>query len=381
MILSTMTEQRLIVLLTCREDETSDRLQTILQRQHVPVLRLDTGDFPSRVTLDAHFSGANWHGTLRQDGQIHHLETIRSILYRRPMHYRMNDELLPTHQDFCEHEAAHGFGGLLRSLNCLWVSHPDALRAAGYKPRQLSEAALAGFRIPRTLLTNDPAAVHSFFDECQGEVIYKPLHFGFIPVNLQEYESIYTSRLTREHLKELERVRFTAHLFQEYIPKRLELRVTIIGQRIFTVGIHSQHSERARVDWRAGYDDLRYSVERLPAVAEQHCLELLRRLNLHFGCLDLIETPDGSLVFLEINPAGQFGWVEQATGLPMSETLVDFLIHGEASYDALSPRRHLPLDRGNRGRHATFSGIAPSISDGASPSLCSALLRALRVAR
>lgn len=257
MIPSMMTDQRLIVLLTCREDETSDRLEALLQARCVPVLRLDTGDFPSCVTLDAYFSGGSWRECLIQNGQFYSLETIRSILYRRPMHYRISNELLPTHQDFCEHEAAHSFGGLLRSLNCFWISHPDALRAAGYKPRQLHEAAQVGFTVPRTLLTNNPVAVRSFFEACQGEVIYKPLHFGFIPVSLEEYDSIYTSRLTQEHLAELERVRFTAHLFQEYIPKRLELRVTIIGQTIFTVGIHSQHSERTRVDWRAGYDDLR----------------------------------------------------------------------------------------------------------------------------
>lgn len=83
-----------------------------------------------------------------------------------------------------------------------------------------------------------------------------PLHFGFVPVSLQEYDSIYISRLTQEHLAELERVRLTAHLFQEYTPKRLELRVTLIDQTIFTVGIHLQYSERTRADWRAGYDDL-----------------------------------------------------------------------------------------------------------------------------
>jgi hypothetical protein len=139
MIPSTMTDQRLIVLLTCRENETSDRLETLLQARHVPVLRLDTGDFPSRVTLDAHFSDASWQGQLIQDGQSYPLEAIQSILYRRPMHYRISEELLPTHQDFCEHEAAHGFGGLLRSLNCFWVSHPDALRAAGYNAALLAE--------------------------------------------------------------------------------------------------------------------------------------------------------------------------------------------------------------------------------------------------
>jgi hypothetical protein len=37
-------------------------------------------------------------------------------------------------------------------------------------------------------------------------------------------------------------------------------------------------------------------------------------------------TPDGRYVVLEINPNGQYLWIEKATGLPISDAICDFLM-------------------------------------------------------
>ena len=61
---------------------------------------------------------------------------------------------------------------------------------------------------------------------------------------------------------------------------------------------------------------------------------LVRRLGLAYGAIDLVLTPDGRYVFLEINPNGQYLWIEQLTGLPISEAIAEWLMHREPAEHA-----------------------------------------------
>ena len=116
------------------------------------------------------------------------------------------------------------------------------------------------------------------------------------------------------------------------MPKRLELRITVVGQRVFAAEIHSQQSNHTRYDYRH-YDDnsTRYQPHTLPAEVAQRCLHLVARLGLYYGAIDMILTPDGRYVFLEINPNGQYLWIEQATRLPISDAICDLLLSGKST--------------------------------------------------
>ena len=115
-------------------------------------------------------------------------------------------------------------------------------------------------------------------------------------------------------------------IVQAYVPKRLELRVTVVGDRVLTAAIHSQGSNRTRYDWRH-YDHVHtvYEPHRLPAKIERRCRALVAELGLVFGAIDLVLTPDSRHVFLEINPNGQYLWVEEACDLPISAAMADLL--------------------------------------------------------
>ena len=329
MIQSALTKNH-ILLLTRTGDVTSDVLATRMHERHISFLRLDTGDFPSRITLGAYYDGGIWHGTLQCENERYQLESIKSVLYRRPTHYRMSELLPQQEQRFAEDEAKYGFGGVLRSLDCFWVSLPDAIHAAGYKPRQLRLAAELGLHVPRTLITNNPDEVQAFYEQCGGEIIFKTIHSGFLPVDGDSYDTIYTSRVECEHLAELDRVRLTANLFQERVKKDIELRITIIGSVTFPVVIYSQRSERTRDDWRAHYPDITYGEHyTLPSEVEHACRNLVERLGLNYGAIDMIVTPEGEHVFLEINPVGQYLWLEkEIPSLPLTDTLIDLLVRG-----------------------------------------------------
>jgi hypothetical protein len=112
------------------------------------------------------------------------------------------------------------------------------------------------------------------------------------------------------------------------LPKRLELRVTIVGRRVLAAAIDSQVSERAAHDWRR--DGVRlldaWQPYTLPVKVEEKLLRLMDYFKLNYGAADFIVTPEGRHVFLEVNPVGEFFWLEQRPGLPISETIADVLL-------------------------------------------------------
>src|SRR5207249_969990 len=116
---------------------------------------------------------------------------------------------------------------------------------------------------------------------------------------------------------------------QSYVPKHVELRITVVGQLVFAAEIHSQESNHTRYDWRQ-YDfyETPYFVHKLPSAVASRCVQLVERLGLCYGAIDMILTPDERYVFLEINPNGQYLWVEEATGLPISEAICNLLMDG-----------------------------------------------------
>ncbi|HVU70331.1 MAG TPA: hypothetical protein VHD63_24600, partial [Ktedonobacteraceae bacterium] len=304
--------QDLILVLSSPNDFPACQVVEALQRRQKSVLLFDPGDFPLSVTIDAAFGGTTWEGRLGYQGAWYDMTRIASLLYRRPTFYRVDPSLPPQIQRFAEQEAHHGFGGILRALPPgRWVSHPDALRAAAFKPRQLQIAAQLGLRTPRTLVTNDPDALRRFYEECEGQIIYKTLSRGNIAVDRQRYDAIFTSQVQAEHLDKRARVCQTAHLFQEVIEKAFELRLTVVGKQVFAAAVYSQHADTARLDFRNGYDVVRYAVyKELPPEIEAACLGLVQAYGLAYGAIDMAVTPTGEYVFFEINGAGQYQWIE-----------------------------------------------------------------------
>jgi glutathione synthase/RimK-type ligase-like ATP-grasp enzyme len=119
-------------------------------------------------------------------------------------------------------------------------------------------------------------------------------------------------------------------LFQAYVPKRSELRVTVVGERVFAAEIGSQATHHTRHDWRR-YDMAHtpHTPHALPEPVARAAVALVRALGLVYGAIDLVLTPDGDYVFLEINPNGQYLWIEHLTGLPITAAIADHLIGAE----------------------------------------------------
>lgn len=314
----------MILLITNRLDYTADFVVLELQRRQIEYFRLNTEDIAQFVQvywLVESFSDSYFD----IGGRKIYLKHIKSIWYRRPVAPTL-PILSIQEQEFVIQETMAAFGGIWRSLDCFWVSHPDKLFMATFKAYQLSVAQKLGFKLPKTIITNMPDKAKEFHDE--HDIVYKPLKMKYAG-DKSSGKFIFTNRVSDYHLTNLDSIILAPCQFQEFIDKAFDIRVTVIGRKLFAVAIHSQIYEESQIDWRKGeVINLPHTVITLPVDVEHSCLRLVNELGLEFGAIDLIKTHDGDYIFLEINGNGQWAWIEQLTGLSLTGSLVDLLVNG-----------------------------------------------------
>jgi hypothetical protein len=193
------------------------------------------------------------------------------------------------------------------------------------KAAQLALAAELGFEIAPTLFTTAPDDLLDFHRSQSGRIVGKVAG----PVFNRHYGpeiGRYTELVAPRDMVHARAIGLAPMIFQGYVDKRVELRITVVGTRAYAVEIHSQQARRTRHDWRR-YDVARtpHRLHRLDPGIERRCIALTQRLGLHYGAIDMILTPDGRHVFVEINPNGQFLWLEQLTGAPIGDAIADWL--------------------------------------------------------
>lgn len=335
-----------IVIVTQMDDAHADDIILLLQEQGQPVIRLNSDDIPvnTRLALSLDGSGPRWSGgiAIQTNGRSIDVESIRSVWWRRPAEFGLPLDLSEQERTFASDEIEHALRSLWASLDCYWISDPDNIRRAGWKGEQLQRAARLGFEVPRTLITTDPDAARAFYETCGGQMIFKVMTDPFLAAQKivqrhpdqppPEAYATATTLVSGAELALLDAVELVPCLFQEYIPKQLDLRVTVIGDELFAAEIHSQQHEQTRIDWRHYDVDIPYRKASLPDAVAARCMALVRSYGLNFSALDLILTPDGRYVFVENNPNGQFMFIEELVPeLRMTEALATCLVRGANS--------------------------------------------------
>lgn len=317
-----------VLILTRRFDLTADAVIRELNDLGVSLHRIDTADFPQDARLEAITCGSDsWTGALHTADRTVNLTSIHSIWYRRPSKFRPDGDLPASAQAFAYRETRAALGGLLRSLDCLWVNHPEHSVSAGYKPTQLSMARKHQLRVPDSLITNDPERALKFWRENRSSgVVYKVLSNALLDDNSGNSLVVYTQTVEEEHLNEIERVSDAPCLFQELIEKRFDIRITVVGDSVFYAKIEG--GPRGPIDWRSAYEDVSYEEFNLPDDIERSCVLLTKEFGLRFSAIDMAVSTQGEFVFFELNPNGQWLWIERETGLPISRVLADLLAKG-----------------------------------------------------
>lgn len=241
-----------------------------------------------------------------------------------------------------------GFSLTLAYNGAFCINPPPFNSAWEEKSCQLWLAAEVGLQIPPTLYTARLSVAQDFYREHDESIIYKPFHPYIRMRKTQNDQKTYatkllTNRVQAQDLVESEGFMPTPSIFQPYIEKAFELRIVVVGKKLFACAIYSQQSERSREDWRrCDLEHTPYEPYTLPDEIADKLLKLMERLGLVFGSIDLIVTPSGEYVFLEVNPNGQFDWLARLARLPIYEHLAAMLIAGKIDYsvDALLEVSH-----------------------------------------
>ncbi|MFF7024025.1 hypothetical protein ACFY97_23855 [Streptomyces klenkii] len=208
---------------------------------------------------------------------------------------------------------------------CLYVSHPQAIARAEYKPAQLDVATRAGLTVPATLITNDPVEAEAFCAEQPS--IYKPLHAGAYDIG-GEPAGIWAAPVGPGEIDGA--VARSAHLFQARVPKVADVRVVVAGDQVFSARITAPPGV---VDWRAEYQSLAYEPVTCPDGIHEALARFLADFGLRFGAFDFAVTADDAWWFLECNPNGQWAWLQAAAGLPITNAIADLLANGASHHD------------------------------------------------
>lgn len=330
-----VNDPRDVVLLVTHSGDhyTIDRVAEELAHRGARPRRIDCDRFPAELSLATAIDVVpgtsrlvlrDAHGSV--DG-----DAVRAVWMRRLWPAALDEDLDPELRDGCRRESLAAFLGFLEGLHDRrMVNDPDADNAAENKLRQLRLARRVGLEIPRTLVTNDPAEVIAFHEALGGRMVTKMLtpltqsmsgHTAFV----------HTSAVGPEDLEELDGLRHCPMVFQEHVEKSHELRVVVVatkgGGRCFAGAIDATQSDAGRVDWRrAAPGEVQWRPGTLPDEISQRLIELVGALDLVYGAVDVIVTPEGRHVFLEVNPGGEWGMLERDAGLPIAAALADALL-------------------------------------------------------
>jgi glutathione synthase/RimK-type ligase-like ATP-grasp enzyme len=221
----------------------------------------------------------------------------------------------------------------------IWINHPSkASWLEGNKLAQMKLAREAGFDVPPTLLSNNPDEIARFagsFDH----VAVKSQGGAWRRLPGGEMSVAYTQRCTGDELDASQlALRRAPVMVQPYLDKAYELRVTVVDEKVFVCRIDSQASKRTKVDWRHDVEAVPHHLLDPSPVETNQFRAFLHAAGLRYAAIDLACTPDGKTYFLDLNPEGQFGWIEALTGAPITSALAEGLLSRSSSSGKLPQR-------------------------------------------
>lgn len=304
----------MLLILTSKSDLSADFLIARLIELGLPYFRLNTEDL---AEAQYNFAGRDSRRLVVGERALD-LIAVRAVWYRRAIYPTASVELPPAERFFVAGELRHLIFGLVWEPAVRWVNPIDKVFVAEHKLYQLRLAEELGMTLPRTLVSSSAADLRAFVQAQPNGAICKPIFHGLYLDGVDSY-SVYTRTVTADE--------FTADtdlqcpvLLQERISRGRDLRITFIGQRCFGAEVQVP---RNVVDWRAPESEASFAKIDIEEGLHLQCTAMLQKLGLEYGAFDFIETPEGERVFLEVNPTGEWAWLENRLGFPMRQAFVE----------------------------------------------------------
>jgi glutathione synthase/RimK-type ligase-like ATP-grasp enzyme len=312
----------MLFIITNSQDVTASFLISVLEKSKIPFVRLDTDQILQRIAI-AYSEGKP---SIKIDGRRYKAEDVSHIWYRRPE--KIKDGCFDDSP-----ESRYALAEWTEFIECFfahvpkakWVNHPAFNTLASRKLEQLTTAITLGFKVPDTLATQEPDELRSFFNKHQGKIIVKPLSTGHIERTDAENDSlVYTNRVDKTQLKNLDDLAICPTLFQQFIQKQFDVRITMVDSDVHAVTLQAtEKSGEQRCDIRRNnMSDVRYNKISLPENIEIKIRNLVSHYRLRFAAIDMAITTTGEWYFFEVNPNGQWAWLDMSANTNISASFV-----------------------------------------------------------
>ncbi|MDR1198012.1 MAG: hypothetical protein LBK94_03215 [Prevotellaceae bacterium] len=226
--------------------------------------------------------------------------------------------------NFIEHKQAFNALKLWVKHNCRYSS--DFLADTFNKVDALLKASETGIQVPDWIVTDEKKFALDFAKKYEFVASKSFSSFFF------QYEnSIYKNLTEKLQLTDIELFEnyFTSRFFQQYIDKKYELRSFYFHGEFFTYAILSQNNAKTSIDFR-NYDNDKPNRCVPFALCNDYCRKLtslMQKLGLDTGSCDILVDKNDNYYFLEVNPAGQFGYGSFMCNENIEKFIANYLIN------------------------------------------------------
>ncbi len=322
-------DRKKVLIITHTQDNTSvEKVIDFINKSGGEAIRFNVDRYPVDYDLTTLFADNKWQVLLSDKTNTYGLHDVAAVWYRRSFNLGSGlKEILSTeYLGPTIREVQHTLFGMMEGLPCFQMEKYSVYRRMESKEGQLKTAAKQGVKIPATCISNSPARVKSFFE--QHKPVVAKMQSSFAVYKGEEEHVVFTNEITDEHLQELSSLQYCPMTFQQKLNKKLELRVTIVGDKIFAFSIDSQRVANAQIDWRKEGASMvnEWKPFDLPKSIEKKLLACMDEFKLNYGAIDLILTPDDEYYFLEVNAAGEYFWLDELCNYEISKQIAAVLL-------------------------------------------------------
>jgi len=312
----------MLLIITNKNDFAADFLITELIKHDKPYFRLNSEDI-DQYGYDYRITDGRANININLADHAVDLSLIDSIWYRRKITNKISTKNSPS-EYYIANERQRLVEGILQIPDVKWVNPISSTERLERKPYQFVIAKKYGFKLPDTLISNNPDEIRTFYNANQKKIICKPIYHGLYIEQSAKY-AINTSRITQNDIENACLLSKSPTLFQKEIEKGTDIRVTIVGDDIFPVEIHT---ESKSLDWRPQQIEKSYTSYKIDARLESNCRRMMKDYGLLFGAFDFVKDPDGEIYFMEINPTGEWAWLEISLSLPICNAFIKLFYGG-----------------------------------------------------
>ncbi len=323
--------KKTILIISRKQDVHVDIIIDKLYELNCDVFRLNTEEFTNNFSLTLKNNTNN-----ELNGTITNLSTNKNVKinniwkawYRKPEDFNISENIQNTEAiNFIKKESQQALHFVYNFPGLKWLNHPDDIRKAERKYLQLQIAKNNGLSIPPTIITNNKIEAETFFNS-HPNLICKVLHSIIVTEN-EPYYSSYTHKINKNNFYNfLNNINLCPVLFQEYIDKKYEIRSTIVNGKVFSCKIDSQSSKESKIDFRlaSNISDIPHEQIQLPKNIDNALISITTYFGLKYSAIDLILNKNNEYIFLEINPNGQWYWIEILTKMKISDEIIKTLL-------------------------------------------------------